>query len=378
MIKASQYNAKKVWNPNKKSLGSSSRSKVFSSDKAKLAFDQQSPKVSKVYGPERMVIQEPNLWDKIKAKFSDWKKTKHDFAWFRAVNRWFVNFEGIKQFNRNFLKTFCIVLALFLSYLTFFDTHFLIKDYNIQFSDNSYLSPNQTNQLINNLQKNKALGVFPNNQYWFLNTQTLTASAKDLIPEIEAINLTNRTWPDKAEITIETKPILITLSVKENNEQKYWRVSPEGTIVSPDEASIWHNLVTVEKPYNITFQDKDNPEDASLKNFSFKENKVQLKKFRLIQKLWPVLEASGIKIVSTSVPSLVDSDIFFLTQSGTKLMFDSQVFDAENQIRRATEFLSKIDSDGNKIVDLEKSGKLKYIDFRIAKRLYYCYNGDQC
>jgi hypothetical protein len=377
MNKNPQFNSKKIWNSGKKSTSYQSRSKVFESSESKINLENNS-NTNKVFEPIKTKAAVSSFWSELSHRFYDWKKTKYDFVWFREINSWFVNFHIIRKINRNILPVICAFLLIFVSYLSFIDTHFVIKSYDIRFSENSYLSQSQTSFLIDSLQKNKVLGFLPNNQYWFLNSQTLTASAKEIIPDIQEVNLENRTWPNKAMLTINTKPILVTLSVKENNEQKYWRISPEGNVVSADNAGIWENLVLVEKPYAISFQDKQNDDLASLKNFSFKNNKVQINKFNLIQKLWPVLMENGIKVVTTSVPSLVDSDIFFLTENGTKLMFDSQVFDNENQIRRVNEFLKKIDNNGNKILDLEQNGKLKYIDFRIAKRLYFCYSGDKC
>jgi hypothetical protein len=67
-----------------------------------------------------------------------------------------------------------------------------------------------------------------------------------------------------------------------------------------------------------------------------------------------------------------------LTENGTRLLFDSEVFNSDNQVHRVDEFLRKIDSNGSKIIELEQNGKLKYIDFRIAKRLYFCYTNDKC
>ena len=375
MLKKPEFNSKKIFNSNKKSLGSVSRSKVFESDKSKINFENPN---NTVFEPVKSKVTIPNFWSKITDRFYDWKRTKYDFVWFREINSWFVNFHVLRKINKNIFRSIIAFLLIFVIYLSFFDTYFLVKSYDIRFGENSYLSETQTNFLISSLQKNKVFGFIPNNQYWFLNTQTLTASAKGIISDIKEIKLENRTWPNKASLLINTNPILVTLSVKENNEQKFWRVSPDGDIVSADNAGIWENLVTVEKPYQVAFQDKQNNNSPTLKNVSFRNNKVQLNKFNLIQKLWPVLKENEIKVVSTSIPSLVDSDIFFLTENGTKLMFDSQVFDSDNQIRRINEFLRKIDADGNKIIELEKSGKLKYIDFRIPKRLYFCYNGDKC
>lgn len=375
MIKTPQFNSKKIFNSNKRSTGSVSSGKIFQSEGSKINIEKPN---NKVFEPTKKKIEFPNFWNKLTDKFHEWKKTKYDFGWFREINSWFVNFHAIRKFNRNIIRSLSTFLVLFVIYLTFFDTFFLIKSYDIQFAQDSYINPTQTATLMTNLQKNKVFGFLPNNQYWFLNSQTLTATAREIMPDIKEIKLENRTWPNKASLTIETKPILATLSVKENNEQKYWRISPDGNIVTSDNAGIWEHLVIVEKPYQISFQDKQNSDSASLKNFSFKNNKVQLNKFNLIQRLLPVFRENNIKVVSTSVPSLVDSDIFFLTENGTKLFFDSEVFDSDNQVHRVNEFLRKIDSDGNKIIDLEQNGKLKYIDFRIAKRLYFCYNGDKC
>ena len=373
MINKPNFNTKKVWNTNK-------NSKLIIGDNGGFAktFAADKDKIQKIFAP---TIQE-NPDQKIKTKISNWflttKEKYYDKEWFRKINQRLINFQPKKYLNHIICGLVCMFVLGFFVYLAFFDQYFIIRQYNIKFIDNSYLNQKQNIDLVNYFNKNKLYGLFPNNQYWFINNLNLTASAQQLYPNVESIEIDKKTWPNSINLNIKTKKPLLTLSVKENNEQKYWQVATDGTILSQDKAGIWYNLVTVEKPYNLAVQTSTNTtQKFTLQDYSFNKNDIQLKRFLQTQQLFDYLKSMDLKPLTIIYPSLTDTDIIIQTEAGTNLMFDAAEFNLEVQKQRIAEFFETI-LDKGKLVDLEHKGNFKYVDFRIARKIHFCQKETKC
>jgi hypothetical protein len=364
------FDSKKHWNKPKKTFDKSASraNKVFSCDPEKITkIFAQKPK------PEH-----PSFLQKTSFSFENFKSKFYHKDWFKQINYELISFGLVKKLNYLAIFLTCFSLILFFVYLAFFDEKFVIRSYKISFAENSYLNQYQTRKLVNQFHNQKLYGFLPNNQYWFLNNLSLTNTARQTFPEIEKVALTNRVWPNSAEVKVEMSKIALTLAVKENNEQKFWRLSPNGSVLSEDKAGIWENLVTVEKPYAIVGQESKNPkEPTSLQNFSFSTEPDQVKRIELTQFLWKVFRENNIKIASTVYPSIGDTDIVFKTDAGTNLYFDSNAFGLEMQRKRLEGFYnSKV---GESLISRqEQDGKLSYIDFRIPKRIFFCNIGTKC
>ncbi|NJS41626.1 hypothetical protein HC766_04775 [Candidatus Gracilibacteria bacterium] len=190
---------------------------------------------------------------------------------------------------------------------------FLVKTYSVNFAQGSYIDETKTAELIDNIHKDKFLGLIPNNSLWFLNGSNLTLTAKKFNTEVDSIKVQNRIWPNQAIISVTTEPILLTLGI---NGDEYWRISKTGKVVSQDTAKLRENLVVVDKP--VIF-DKSN---TDLSNYSFVDNKEQLNRFWFIKWLWRNLDAKEISYNKTTIPSLIDTDVIITTTSGTELLFD--------------------------------------------------------
>jgi hypothetical protein len=308
-----------------------------------------------------------NWWDSIKFDF-------YDKQWFRKLNYQFVAFDVAKNINRLIVGLCMVSFIGFFTYLSFFDQYFTIKKYTVEYISGSYLNNQQTFDLISHFQKNKLYKVFPNNQYWFANNLSLTASAKEIFPEIKNVNIKNRQWPDKVLLQVETNKPILTLWVTENNEQKYWRINENGKISSQDKAAIWYNLVKVEKPYSVQ---GDPSQQLSLFNHSFENDASQKQRFKLTKKLLDYFKSINIEITSTTFPSISDTDIIMDSSNGTKFLFDSLAFENDLQIERLDYFL-KSESDKNDFYELHKRGNYAYFDFRIAHKAHVCKVIDKC
>ncbi len=286
----------------------------------------------------------------------------------REVKFYIVKWRIIQRINQIIASVLVLSSVLFLIYLTFFDTIFLVKSYAITFTDGSYLDNKQVQELTQNIRQQKLYGIFPNNQYWFLNSNNLTVIAKSTLPEIKNIEVVNRNWPNEVELKIQTEPILLTLGIVENSQKKYWRINQLGKVLSEDDLNLRENLVEVEKIVSF-----DRP-GASLKDYPLEQNKEQLNRFWFVLWLWEVLKATdSITIVKTTLPTILDTDVEVMTLEGTRLLFDSASIPKENQKKRIANVLNS-----QRIQEELKQGKLAYIDFRIPKKVFVCRKGTEC
>lgn len=281
------------------------------------------------------------------------------------------------QFNKKlntFLAKIIIVGSVFLLlYLSFFDTFFLVKSYEIEFGPNSYLSSRELEKLVSSFSQKPFMGIIPNNQYWFLNNRILTEKAKSEIPEVYLVEIQERLWPNSVRLKVHTQPILLTLAITENNQKKYYRISPQGRVLTQDNSGIMEKVVIVDRP--VAYSEAG----VNFQNYRLQDDQVQLNRLWFIVTLWEVFSGGSLpmnlNIQTTRLPSMTDTEVIITTQNNTKLLFDSNVniIPKENQLSRIKSVLS------SNVLDLENQGALAYIDFRIPnKRVYYCYKNSPC
>lgn len=284
------------------------------------------------------------------------------------INLTFRKIKILQTPNKLISGLLIVSLLLFFLYISFFDTYFLVKNWQISFSQGSYLSKNEQEMILNKFSSTKIIGIFPSNQFWFVNDRNLTLLAQNIVPEIAGIRITSRNWPNKIDIEITTLPILLTVGLVENGQNKMWRVLPNGKILTQDKAGIADNLVKIELPINFDQKNFD------LQKYPIFEDISQLNRLYFVINLWSYLKEFGILPVQTILPSLnsADKDVFVVLGSGTKLYFDSNKFSRQTQKDRLQSVLE------SGIMDKIKSGELAYVDFRISKRIHICPKNKNC
>ncbi len=287
---------------------------------------------------------------------------------FSKIRRVVFRYSILSLFNK--LVGFTLILGIlgFILYLGLFDRYFLIKNYTFTFTENSYLDQKEVDKIMQSFRTNKILGLAPSNQYWFLSSQNLTFLAKKSIPEVTNVEIIQQTWPNQAKLKLTTEPILLTLGVMENGQKKYYRITQAGKVLTEDTLGLREKLITVQE--NISF-DKPN---VSLQNYHLEKNDVQLNRFWFILWLWSELNKIGVKIVSTSIASIVnaDTDVILVTNNQTKLLFDSTSLSKENQLKRLQAIFQST------IKDEETQAQLSYIDFRLPKKVFVCKKDKEC
>jgi hypothetical protein len=269
------------------------------------------------------------------------------------------------------LLNLLIVLSIifFTIYLSFFDTFFLIKNWSIDFTSNSYLDNKDVNKLVNNYQNSRFLGIFPSNQYWFSTEQNLTTVAQEIFPEIESVKILERSFPNKLKLEIETKPAFITLAISTQKGYEYWRISDSGKILTMDNANIRQNLVRVSYP--ISFE---NPDSNIKDSRFFMDNPEQLNRLHFVRFTWDLLSEIGQEPIETYLPSMniADTEVTIELENRTKLLFESSKFDKETHVKRLISFLNP------SIREEIQEGKIAYIDLRVPKRIFVCKKKSLC
>ncbi len=108
------------------------------------------------------------------------------------IRSWAAEIRLAGKLNRLIALIIILGTFLFLIYLIFFDTFFLVKKYEITFNNGSYLDSTSVEQLVKNFSQDPFLGFIPNNQFWFLSDQNLSAVARKHNPEIVQVRVIER------------------------------------------------------------------------------------------------------------------------------------------------------------------------------------------
>jgi hypothetical protein len=309
----------------------------------------------------------------------------------RQFGYWFYYFKKVFQLNfwKDLFGKFLIILRwkswqnLIFGYLVIFsivgsflyislwDRFFLIRDFEIVFNSQeypSYLSEEEVQKLVKKWQESKIYGIFPNNQYWFANQESLFNTANSLYPNITNIKILQKKWPDKLKVEITTAPILLTLKIQTNNSTYYLRVAESGKVVNIDKAGLKENLVNVDlKIANIS--------ENKIKNLDFSQNNQVYNRLWFTKKIidWSNSKNSYLKLAGIEYPTPIDNDVVLILYNGARLILDSQSITWENQVRRLNFFLTNPDWS----LALQNQ-KIRYVDFRINRKIFICYYGKGC
>lgn len=326
------------------------------------------------YFVKQAIKSKININNKPKKKFSwghkdlaNLSQKVRSFSFQRSLknlNYYVVKWKIGEQFSSYILKSSGLLAVLAIFYLSFFDTFFLIKTYTVEFEEGSYLSEDIAQNLVNDLKSERIVGIFPNNQLWFINSQNVTLTAKNHSKDIEKIEISNRSWPNQAGLRITTKPTLLTLNI---NDSQYWRIGIDGSVISEDTAEIKQNVVYVQRP---VFFDTSG---ANFADYPLQQNEDQLNRIYFIDWLWKNLENQGVSNVRTELPSLQDTDVSVTTEAGTTMLFNSEAIQKELQLTRLRGVLANPE-----IAREFNDGVIEYIDFRIPKKIFICYKNTEC
>lgn len=256
-----------------------------------------------------------------------------------------------------------------LIYISFFDTKFIIKNYQITFSSNSYIDYSTLEALDKKIQNSRILGIFPLNSYWFINDKSLYNSAKQISSEIENIKIIDKTWPNKISIDIASRDVLATLAVNIDGHTQFWLISKEGKILGQDDLNLRQNLIYINSPISFTAA------DHTFQDINMSEHELQLQKIWFANDLQSWARELGIKIDKVALSSFsdLDSDVYLVSSEGTLLIFDYNSLGQNLQKDRLTALLKS-----TTLRQDMTAGKIKYIDMRFNKQVFYCYKVDAC
>lgn len=256
-----------------------------------------------------------------------------------------------------------VILCSLIVFLSYFDSYHLVKEWDIEFAEDSYLDRQSLERVLEHLKRNRVNYILPANNYWLLNDQLLTESARSSFPQIQNISVKELKYPNRAKIQIATTPLLLSLSVNTPRGIQIWRVDTSGRLFSQDTANRMEKVVYVDR--SVTF---DRP-DTSLGDIRFfEDNPEQLDRLYFISYTWEILQSYGVLISYTSIPSLnsADKDVTLHFPNGSKLLLNSSILDRNSYENRLKTILKS-----NLIQSLEQ-GRIKYLDLRQSGRVFSC------
>lgn len=255
-------------------------------------------------------------------------------------------------------------------YLTAFSTDFLVKNYKVKFTQGSFLDKSSTQKLIDTFTQKGILGFIPDNHFWFLNSQSLTAIAKSNNPNITQVQVTGRFWPSSADLTISTQPSLATIAI--NSE--YYIISQNGNVIGQDFGTQRQKIISVQSPHKNVDAQELSKVFSEIRPDSLVGNN-QLNRLYFIDKALPKLQSRNLNIIRTEIKSLFekDTDVFFITNNETKIIFDGLNIALDDNLNRLDTIIET-----TQIGQDLKEGKIEYIDLRVRDRVYLCYNGREC
>lgn len=295
------------------------------------------------------------FWTQIKSGYKSLS-----FNFFKIFNSLFGYFSWIKLFQ---VLTIGSLIGIFCWHI-FFDTTFVVKNYIVNYTKGSHLSKRDTEELLGAF--NSRFLLLPYNSFWIASDQSLTAVAQSKNPDVLAVQIKNRIYPNTLELEVTTKPILATLKIWQNNKAEYWRINTDGKAITEDDAYIFENLIEVTYPATLdkrrmTF--KDYP--------LFSSDLVQLNRLYFTLTMQNVLEELGFSPDRLLLPSLNSGDtVVEIWMDQTKLIFDAGRFEKMTQIQRLQIILDK------KRTLRERLPEIRYIDFRFPSIVSYCDNSE--
>jgi len=280
------------------------------------------------------------------------------------------NFFFSKQTQFVLIGIFVLSLVGYSLYLTAFSTEFLVKNYKIKFTPGSFLDKTSTQKLVQAFTQKNILGYIPDNHFWFLNSQSLTAIAKSNNPNITQVQVTGRFWPSSADLTITTQPILATIAI--NSE--YYIISQNGHVIGQDFGGLRQKVIIVQSPHkNVDDQELGKAFSEVRPDSTVGNN--QLNRLFFIDKALPKLKSRNLNIIRTEIKTLFekDTDVFFITDNETKIVLDGLNIALDDNLNRLDTLLET-----TQIGQDLKDGKIDYIDLRVRDRVYLCYHGREC
>jgi hypothetical protein len=261
----------------------------------------------------------------------------------------------------------CIYFTLFslcasVIYLSHFDTFLLINQWQVNFLNKGNLSQQDLNKLSNAFHNKRFLQIFPNDSLFFVTSDSLTIEAKNTIPEIEKVEIIQKKYPNSIDLEITMSQPLATIAVNIDGVVEFWNVNQQGKITTINNSNYYNHLIYIDS--YISF---DLP-NTLLTDVQPLIHTEQLNRIYFTLFLKKKLADYNINYTRIAFPSLniQDNNVIIELLNGTKLYFSLDSLSRNGLEERLESIFA-----GN-LREKILSGKLKYLDLRIAKKLLSC------
>lgn len=252
------------------------------------------------------------------------------------------------SFSWKFWRWIGYLTAAFFIYFFILSSHLVIADVSV--SGNSQVTTQQIQDTISEYANSRVIFIKKGN-FIFMTQGRVNSLLKAKLPMIKDVSEYHRIWPNKISLTVtERSPGFV---IKSNN--KYFLVDDEGTVIksldNPDKYLVAEDSVVED------FGTGESLPNAKLASFIISMSKT-----------WPTKLNTSVSLVKFAGKA-ADS-VQFVSAEGWSVLFDIN--------RPAAAELTDLVVILNKQIQAKGRTNLAYIDLRIDKWAYYCYNNSPC
>lgn len=262
---------------------------------------------------------------------------------------WFSKILAKLGLASKFWRAIVVVIFLVIVYFLCISPKFLITSVAVE--GNSQVSTEAIKDVVETSGRSRLFFIKKNS--FFLMTQgrinkLLTAA----LPTIKEAT-SSRTWPN--QIKIQIKERLPGFVIETNGN--YFLVDEDGIVVSQLDPPPPKNLLIVKDQLTEDFASGEALSNSKLSSFVLSLNRQ-----------WNGKVSS--RIASIKFPGKESTDVQFVSEEGWSVMFDTG--------RSVVAQLNSLSVLLNKQIAPKDRSRLAYIDLRLAKWAYYCFNATPC
>lgn len=254
------------------------------------------------------------------------------------------------EFNRKVWIVLLIIAFMVIFYYLVISSHFLVTDITV--SGQEQISEQQIKESLSQASQSR-LFLIPKNHLLLMTKARVNKLVTESIPLIKEVGSAKRGWPNKIEISVSERKSGFVFVVKDRN----FLVDEEGIVIKeliePEEENL---------PRVIDQADEDVVVGEILSN-------PKLVVFIIsMSRSWP--KKINSEITTISVGSKITNEVEFESQEGWAVFFDVN--------RSVISQLANLALILSRRIPISERGRLAYIDLRLEKWVYYCFDDTPC
>lgn len=256
-----------------------------------------------------------------------------------------IGFLGLRS---KFWRYIGLILFIFIFYYLCISSRFVVTQASV--TGNVQVSTQQIQDAISQA-SNSRIFLIKKTNFIFMTQGWVNQIITQALPTIKEITNYSRTWPNQIKFNVvERVPGFV---IQSNNQ--YFLVDEDGVVIS--------QVTDPQKMLLVV--------DRVAENFALGEALPNAKLAAFVvslKKQWP--SKISTPIASVKFPGKASSEVQFVSSEGWSVMFDTG--------RSAVAQLNSLAVLLNKTIAPKDRSRLAYIDLRLSKWAYYCFNATPC